>query len=267
MKRFISLTIVGVLVFIYCQPVPITSRKQLHLIPQSQMTSLGIQSYKQVKDSLKTITGTSESEEVTRVGKKITEAVAAFLKDKNESDRIKDFKWQYSLFQDSSINAWAMPGGGIGVFTGILPYTQNDTGLAVVMGHEVAHVIAQHGNERMSQLLLVQLGGVGLSVALSQKPELTQQLALAAFGLGSQIGLLLPYSRLQESEADRLGLIFMAIAGYNPNAAIAFWQRMAEASKGQKPPEFLSTHPEDEKRIEDIKKHIPEAMGYYKGGS
>ncbi len=265
MNRFISLTFIGVLLFIYCQPVPITSRKQLHLIPQSQMTSLGIQSYKQVKDSLKTITGTTQSEEVTRVGKQITGAVAEFLKEKNESDRIKDFKWQYSLFQDSSINAWAMPGGGIGVFTGILPYTQNDTGLAVVMGHEVAHVIAQHGNERMSQLLLVQLGGAGLSVALSQKPEITRQLALAAFGLGSQIGILLPYSRLQESEADRLGLIFMAIAGYNPNAAISFWERMAKVGEGKKPPELLSTHPGDEKRIEDIKKHIPEAMKYYKG--
>jgi predicted Zn-dependent protease len=267
MKRFLSLTIIGIIIFISCQPVPITSRKQLHLIPQSQMTSLGIQSYKEVKDSLKTITGTSESEEVTRVGKKITEAVTTFLKQNNETDRVKGFKWQYSLFQDTTINAWAMPGGGIGVFTGILPYTQNDTGLAVVLGHEVAHVIAQHGNERMSQLLLVELGGAGLSVALSQKPQLTRQLALAAFGLGSQIGVLLPYSRLQESEADRLGLIFMAIAGYNPNAAIPFWERMAKVGEGKKPPELLSTHPGDKKRIEDIKKYIPEAMKYYKGGS
>lgn len=264
MKRISSLVIVGIFAFLQCQPVPITQRHQLHLVPHSQMVSLGIESYKKVKDSLKTVTGTQQSQEVTTVGKNITEAVISYLNQHKQSDRIKNFNWQYSLFLDSSVNAWAMPGGGIGVFTGILPITQNDTGLAVVLGHEIAHVVAQHGDERMSQMLIVNLGGIGLSTALSTKPQLTQQLALAAFGLGAQVGVLLPYSRLQESEADHLGLIFMSIAGYDPHAAIPFWERMINAGKGPQIPEFLNTHPNDKQRIQNLEKLIPEAMKYYK---
>ena len=148
-------------------------------------------------------------------------------------------------------------------YTGILPITKDETGMAVVMGHEVAHAIAEHGNERMSQGMLTQLGGMALSVALQEKPEQTQALWMTAFGVGSQVGVMLPFSRLHESEADRLGLIFMAMAGYNPQEAVAFWQRMASMKGGQAPPEFLSTHPSDATRIDQIKKWLPEAMTYF----
>jgi predicted Zn-dependent protease len=264
MKKIISILIASIVIFIHCQPVPITKRKQLDLVPQSQMVSLGIQSYNQMKDSLKTVTGTPQAQEVATVAKNITDAVITYLNQHKLSDRIKNFKWQYSLFEDTAVNAWAMPGGGIGVFTGILPYTKNDTGLAVVLGHEIAHVVAQHGDERMSQMLLINLGGIGLSTALSTKPELTQKFALAAFGLGAQVGVLLPYSRLQESEADHLGLIFMAMAGYDPHSAIPFWERMMNAPNRQEVPEFLNTHPNDKQRIQNIEKLIPEAMKLYK---
>jgi predicted Zn-dependent protease len=156
-----------------------------------------------------------------------------------------------------------MPGGKVVVYTGILPVTKDEIGLAVVMGHEIAHAVAQHGAERMSQGLLQQLGGVALSVALQNKPQETQDLFMTAYGVGTTVGVMLPFSRTQESEADRLGLIFMAMAGYNPNYAIDFWTRMA-AQSGGKPPEFLSTHPSDETRIADLKKELPEAMSYYK---
>ncbi len=150
------------------------------------------------------------------------------------------------------------------IYTGILPITRDESGLAVVMGHEIAHAVAEHGNERMSQMLLTQLGGVALSKALEDKPEQTQQIWMTAFGLGAQVGVLLPYSRLHENEADHLGLIFMAMAGYDPNTAVGFWERMAKEKGGQAPPEFLSTHPSDQTRINKIKALIPEAMQYYK---
>jgi len=150
------------------------------------------------------------------------------------------------------------------VYSGILPVTQDENGLAVVMGHEIAHAVAEHGNERMSQILLTQLGGMALSEALSSEPQQTRDLWLGVFGVGAQVGVILPYSRTHESEADRLGMIFMALAGYNPNVAVSFWERMAAQNKGQAPPEFLSTHPSDKTRIEDIKNNLPEAMNYFK---
>jgi predicted Zn-dependent protease len=157
-----------------------------------------------------------------------------------------------------------MPGGKVVVYTGILPITKDEVGLAVVMGHEVAHAVAEHGNERMSQGLITNLGGMALAKAIEDKPAETQALWMGAFGLGAQVGVLLPFSRLHESEADHLGLIFMAMAGYDPNNAVNFWQRMADLKGGQAPPEFLSTHPSDQTRINKIKKHLPEAMKYYK---
>jgi predicted Zn-dependent protease len=173
------------------------------------------------------------------------------------------FVWEFNLVENEEVNAWCMPGGKVVVYSGILPVTQNATGLAVVMGHEIAHAVAKHSNERMSQALIAQLGGQTLSAALQNKSEQTQQIWMSLFGVGAQLGAILPYSRLQEGEADRLGLIFMAMAGYDPNAAIAFWQRMSE-NAGAKPPEFLSTHPSDETRLQKIKAAIPEAMQYYK---
>lgn len=249
-------------ILINCQPVPITGRSQLHLIPQSQMLALSFESYDEFLSNHPIIKNSPDADMVRRVGKNIQDAVQRFFQDHKMSDRLKEYKWEYNLFQDSAVNAWAMPGGKVGVYTGILPFTKNDTGLAVVLGHEIAHAVANHGDERMSQGLLVQLGGIALAQALTKKPELTRQLALGAFGLGSEVGILLPYSRLQESEADQLGLIFMAMAGYDPHAAVGFWERMTEKGKNA-PPEFLSTHPSDKRRIENIKRKIPEAMKYY----
>jgi predicted Zn-dependent protease len=180
-------------------------------------------------------------------------------------ERLEGYEWEYSLIQDSSINAFALPGGKVGVFTGMMPVAETETGLAVVIAHEIAHAIAEHGNERMSQALLVQLGGTALSVALAERPVETRRLFLSAYGLGAQLGILLPYSRLHESEADRLGLIFMAKAGYDPREAIDFWQRMAQAAEGRpSPPAFLSTHPTYEQRIENLRDLMPQALEHYR---
>ena len=179
------------------------------------------------------------------------------------ADRKKDYDWEFNLVESKDVNAWCMPGGKVVFYTGILPYTRNEDGVAVVMGHEIAHAVAAHGNERMSHMLAVQFGGLALSVALAQRPGETQGLWMAAFGLGAQVGLLLPFSRLHEYEADRLGLTFMAMAGYDPREGVKFWERMAQKQGGKKPPEFMSTHPSDEKRIANIKQLIPEVMPYY----
>jgi predicted Zn-dependent protease len=160
-----------------------------------------------------------------------------------------------------------MPGGKVVVYTGILPITKDELGLATVMGHEIAHAVAKHGNERMSQALLTQMGGTALSVALQKNPAQTRELWMKAFGVGTEVGVLLPYSRLQESEADRLGLIFMAMAGHDPQSAVLFWERMAKKKGGQAPPELLSTHPSDETRIQKIKESLPEAMKYFRKAS
>ena len=176
--------------------------------------------------------------------------------------RIAGYKWEFNLVNDPAVNAWCMPGGKVVFYTGILPYTLDDTGIAVVMGHEIAHAIARHGNERMSQGLALQLGGASLQVALSEKSEQTQNLFLQSYGLASTVGSL-KYSRKHESEADKMGLVFMALAGYNPEGAVDFWKRMSQ-SGGQKPPKILSTHPHDDKRIADIKAYLPHALKHYK---
>jgi predicted Zn-dependent protease len=178
-------------------------------------------------------------------------------------DAIKNFQWEFNVVDDKTVNAWCMPGGKVVVYTGIMSVAKNETALAVVMGHEIAHAVAKHGSERMSQGLLQEFGGAVLSQALSQKSEVTKGLFMTAYGAGSNILGVLPFSRLQESEADKLGLIFMAMAGYNPEEAISFWQRMSAASQGGTP-EFLSTHPSDDTRIKQIKDFLPEALKYYK---
>lgn len=267
MRTAIIFTSIALLLFLQCQPVPVSGRRQLNLIPQPQMLELSFQSYTDFIKENQVISGTSEAQQVKRVGQKIQQSVEQYFKARNMSDLLNGYKWEYNLIKDSAVNAFAMPGGKTAVLTGILPITKNENGLAVVMGHEIAHAVARHGNERMSQLLLVQLGGLALSEALSEQPQLTRQLALAAFGAGAQVGILLPYSRLQESEADRLGLIFMAMAGYDPREAVDFWQRMEKLGGGAPVPEFLSTHPSTENRIQDIKRMIPDAMKYYKTNS
>ncbi len=252
------------LVLYTCSTVPITGRKQLNLIPDNEMLSLSFKQYDQFLNENKESTNQEETALVKKVGGRIADAVERYFKEKNMSGQLTGYKWEFHLIENNEANAWCMPGGKVVVYTGILPLTKTEAGLAVVLGHEIAHAVAKHGNERMSQQLLTQLGSVALTEAIKDKPALTQNIFLAAFGVGTQVGILLPYSRVQESEADHLGLIFMAIAGYDPHEALDFWQRMASATKGQAPPEFLSDHPSDQTRIDNIKKEIPEAMKYYK---
>ena len=247
-----------------CSTVPITGRSQLNLIPGSSMMAMSYQQYDTFLKEHKLSTNKEQADMVTRVGARIRDAVERYFAANGMSSRLADYKWEFNLVEDKQVNAWCMPGGKVVVYTGILPVTQGETGLAVVMGHEIAHAIAGHGNERMSQGLLAQFGGMALAEALSSKPAATQQLWMAAYGVGAQYGAILPYSRLQESEADHLGLIFMAMAGFDPSDAVSFWQRMASQKGGQAPPEFLSTHPSDTARIENIRRLIPEAMRYYR---
>jgi predicted Zn-dependent protease len=263
-KLYVVPLILLSVLFIQCSTVPITGRKQLNLIPASQMQSLSYQQYGDFLKSNKISTNQSATLLVRTVGVKIQHAVEQYMAQNNMSSSLAGYNWEFNLVEDPQVNAWCMPGGKVVVYTGILPITQDETGLAVVLGHEIAHAIAQHGDERMSQGLITQLGGMALQEAISTKPAVTQQIFMTAFGLGTQVGVLLPFSRLQESEADHLGLIFMAMAGYNPNLAVTFWQRMSSMNTGQKPPEFLSDHPADATRVAAIQKELPEALKYYK---
>ncbi|MFO7963352.1 MAG: M48 family metallopeptidase [Desulfobacterales bacterium] len=247
-----------------CSTVPITGREQLTLIPESQVISLSLDQYRQFLSEADVVTGTDEARTVQRVGSDIRAAVESYLRDQGMQELITGYNWEFILVEDENANAFAMPGGKVVVFSGIMDIAQTEAGLATVIGHEVAHAIARHGNERMSQALLAQLGGQALAIALQERPQQTQQLFMAAYGLGAQVGILMPYSRLQESEADKLGLIFMAMAGYNPAAAIDFWQRMESKKEGGAPPEFLSTHPSHGTRIQDIREYLPTAMSYYR---
>ncbi len=248
-----------------CSEVPITGRRQLSLVPSSLVTSMSVQQYTQFLSENKISSDPQQVAMVKRVGQNIVAAVNEFCKTQCEEDPFAGYEWEINLIEDKQVNAFAMPGGKVVVYTGILPVAQTEAGLATVMGHEIAHVFAAHGEERMSQGLLTQMGGMALSVALKNQPEATRNLFMTSYGLGSQVGVLLPFSRLHETEADRLGLIFMAMAGYNPNESVDFWKRMASA-KGDKaaPPEFLSTHPADETRIRHLQELVPEAMEYYK---
>jgi predicted Zn-dependent protease len=262
-----ALVIVMILCFFLttCATVPLTERKSLSLIPDSELLSLSNQQYMQTLKESRLSNDQDKVQAVTRVGKRIASAAEDFLREKKMADKIKNYKWEYNVIDDSkTANAWCMPGGKMAVYTGIFPYTRNDAGLAVVLGHEVAHAIAEHGNERMSQALIAQLGGVALSVALANEPGETRDLYLAAYGVTTNVGVLLPYSRTHESEADRIGLTLMAKAGYDPNEAIRFWQAMSEQGGSSRPPTLLSTHPAPESRIKNIKTYIPEAMRYYK---
>lgn len=263
-KRLQLITLIAGFVLVACTSVPITNRQSLQLVPDSQLTSLSLQEYQKVLKQSKLARDPAKVQTVQRVGNRIARAAETFLREEGLGNEIKNFRWEFNLIQDDeTANAWVMPGGKAAVYTGILKYTQDDTGLAVVLGHEVAHAIAGHGNERMSQGLMTQMGAVALSAALSSQPAATQSLFMQAYGVGANVGLLLPYSRLHESEADRIGLILMARAGYDPRAAIPFWQRMG-ASGGARPPELLSTHPAPSTRMADIRRHLPEALKYYR---
>lgn len=263
MKRCGSVFLVFTLLFQACSVVPLTGRKQLSLLPESQMISMSLTNYDEFLKSNTLSTDKANSDMVKKVGSDIAAAVTKYLADNNLSSQLDGYKWEFNLVKnDTTQNAWCMSGGKVVVYSGILPLTKDINGLAVVLSHEIAHAVARHGNERMSQELLTQLGGLALNEAIKQKPEETQGIFNSAYGIGAQYGVLLPFSREHELEADKLGLIFMAMAGYDPQTAIAFWERMA-ASGGGKPPEFLSTHPSDATRINRIKSALPEAMKYY----
>ena len=265
LRRAIVFTLISLGV-IACTKNAVTGRSQLKLLPESQLQEMAVQQYQQFLSTNKVVSSSAnrDAEMVKRVGQRITRAVEEYYASKGISDELKGYQWEYNLVDSKEVNAWCMPGGKIVVYTGLLPITQNEASLAAVMGHEVSHAIFNHGNERMSQQMGAQAVELGLQVALSNQPAATQNLFLGAFGAGAQVGVLLPFSRKHELEADRYGLIWTAMAGYNPREAIGLWKRMEAASQGGKPPEFLSTHPAEEKRIEELQAHMDEALKYYK---
>ncbi|MEF8793559.1 M48 family metallopeptidase [Thiohalorhabdus sp.] len=240
-----------------CQTVPETGRSALSLVPRSQTQAMGAEAFSDLKDK----EGLSEDPRARDRARRVGRRVAGVAQ---EATGVPAGEWEIAAFAGDPKNAFALPGGHIGVYEGILEVAESDAELATVMSHEVAHVAARHGGERMSQSLLVSLGGLALSAALQEEPERTRQLYLAAFGLGAQVGFLLPYSRRHELEADRIGLIYMARAGYDPRAAVDFWQGMEEAGKGGEVPELLSTHPSHGRRIDRLKRFMPEALKAYR---
>jgi len=254
--------IVFVLLVVACSTVPLIGRKQVLLVPEANMVELSLTNYTEFLKANKLSTNKEQVDIVKRVGARMAEAVEKYLINNGYQSRVGNFKWEFNLIESKEVNAWCMPGGKVVFYTGILPLTKNDAGVAVVMGHEIGHAVARHGNERMSHQMIAQYGNVALSEVIKSKPQETQAIFNAAFGLGAQYGLLLPYSRVQEYEGDKLGLIFMAMAGYDPHEAIGFWERMA-ANSGPKQPEFMSTHPVEENRIEEIKNFLPDALKYY----
>lgn len=263
MKRIIFILFIA-LALTGCALNLLTGRKQLNLVSESEMQLMATDQYRTFLSENKILnSGTSrDAATVDRVGARISNAITKYFKDRGESSLLEGYKWEFNTVDSKEINAWCMPGGKVVVYSGLLPVTQNEAALAIVMGHEIAHSVARHGNERMSQAMVQQLGGMALEVALAQKPRETQDLFMMTYGIGSEVGALLPWSRQQETEADQYGLIFSAIAGYDPREAIPFWQRMAAAG-GASPPEFLSTHPSDATRLRKLKQFMPEAMKYY----
>ncbi len=268
MKYYLYLTSIMVAAFLFtmCSSVPITGRKQINLVSDSEVLALSLKQYDEFIDSSTLSTDKVNTARVERVGRNIANAVEKWLTDNGYADQIKNYAWEFHLVKSDQVNAFCMPGGKIVVYEGILPITRDDTGLAVVLGHEVAHAVAKHSNERMSQQLATQYGSSILGTVLSPSSAGVKEAASLAFGLGAQYGVLLPFSRKQESEADHMGLIFMAMAGYDPRLAPSFWERMSQSGGGSIP-EFVSTHPSDKTRIKQIQEELPEALKYYNGGA
>jgi len=265
MKRLI--VIAGFLsLMVGCTRNPITGRSQLALYNDADIQNMAAEQYRQFLSENKVVStaASKDAEMVRRVGQRLTTAINSYYATQGLSQKLEGYKWEYNLVDSKEVNAWCMPGGKIVVYTGLLPITQNEAALAVVMGHEIGHALADHGNERMSQASLQQLGGQALSVAIANKTPAAQNVLMSAYGIGSQVGALLPFSRKQELEADKLGLNFAAMAGYNPQEAIPLWERMEKAGDGQKPPEILGTHPSEGRRIEQLKQLMPEALKYWK---
>ncbi len=266
-RRAFRLALFAVLLELFawsCSTVPITGRHQLNLVPDDQIIAMAASQYDTVLMTNQVSSNQEQTAMVKRCGARIQKAVESYFQSQNQMAQLNGYKWEFNLIVSDEVNAWCMPGGKVAFYSGIMPVCKDETGIAVVMGHEVAHAVAKHGNERMSQQMLAQYGSVALDVALANNSAQTKQMAAMAFGIGAQYGALLPFSRKQESEADHLGLIFMAMAGYDPHAAVPFWERMASNSSGGKPPEIMSTHPSDESRIAELRRLMPEAEKYYK---
>ncbi|MBL7940964.1 MAG: M48 family metallopeptidase [Flavobacteriales bacterium] len=261
-KGFVLL--VGIIVLEACAKVPITGRRQLNLVSEGEMMAMANGEYgKFLQENRPLPAGNASVERVKNIGTKLAQAATTFLDENKSVDRVAGFEWEFNVVDDPTVNAWCMPGGKVVVYTGILPVAETDAGLAVVMGHEIAHAIARHGNERMSQGLAVQGAGMTLEVLTQQNPSTAGNLFLQSFGIGSELGML-AYSRKHETEADKMGLVFMAMAGYDPREAPKFWQRMSAGSGGGAPPEIMSTHPSDETRVRDLEAYMPQALKYYK---
>lgn len=261
MKRtFLLGALATALVLAGCTTAPITGRKQFKLVSDSTMIAQSAASYQEVIAEGPLSKDQKQTEQVQRVGRRISAAVERYFAEQNQSHLLEGFNWEFNLIDKDEPNAWCMPGGKVAFYTGILPFTKDETGIAVVMGHEIAHAVVGHGAERVSHQLSRQ--GIGYVLSMASRESEYHNAIMQVYGVGSQVGAILPYSRLHESEADRLGLIFMAMAGYDPNAAVGFWQRMSESGSG-KPPELLSTHPSDDRRIRQIQEYLPEAMQYY----
>lgn len=260
------ITIIGTIILgiLACNKVPISGRRQMNLLPESQLLGMSLTQYNTFLGENPPMSDQIEDTKLVRkVGNRIARAVEKYMKDNNLSNKIAGYKWEFNLVNQNVINAWCMPGGKVVVYTGILPVTKTEAGLAVVMGHEIAHAVARHGNERMSQGIVAAVGAAGLAVALKEKPAETQALFLGAYGVTTGAGIL-AFGRNHESEADKLGMVFMAMAGYEPKEAIPFWERMKAASGGGSGvPEFLSTHPSHDTRIERITEWLPNAESYF----
>ena len=264
-RKLLTLFVVAT-AFVSCSTNPITGRSQLKLVSEQELQAMATQQYRQFLSTNRVVSPSADrdAEMVRRVGQRVANSVTKYFRDKGVADKLEGYSWEFNLVNNQDANAWCMPGGKVVVYTGLLPITQNEAALAMVVGHEIAHAVLLHGNERMSQGLAQQLGGVALAVAVSSQPAQTQDLFMNAYGIGSNVGVLLPFSRKQELESDRYGMIWGAMAGYNPREAIALWKRMEAASNGQAPPEFLSTHPGAGNRISQLEKYLPEALQYYK---
>jgi predicted Zn-dependent protease len=264
MKKIVCL-LLTVTLFAACHRNAITGRKQLGLFSEGTLQQMALTEYKSFLSQNQVLSETTnkDADMVRRVGSRIAKAITEYYTQKGLASELEGYKWEFNLVNDKAVNAWCMPGGKVVVYTGLLPITQNEAALAVVLGHEITHAVAHHGNERMSQGAVAQGLEIVGNIATANNPKYNS-LFNNIFAPGAQVGVLLPNGRKQELEADRYGLNFAAMAGYNPREAIPFWQRMAAAGGNQKPPEFLSTHPADERRIAELEKYMPEALALYK---
>jgi predicted Zn-dependent protease len=265
MKKIFVLVLLTTASLVACHKNAFTGRSQFSLIPEAEIQGMAFSQYQQFISTNKVLNPANNQNAamVKRVAERLITAITQYATEKGFANELANYKWEVNLVEDKSVNAWCMPGGKIVVYTGILPVTQNETALAIVMGHEIVHALAKHGSERMNQGLIQQFGGMALQAAISNKPQETQMLFNQAYGIGTTVGVMLPFGRKNELEADKFGLMYAALAGYDPREAINFWRRMSQVGGGQKPPEFLSTHPSDERRIADLNAIMPEVLQNY----